>query len=217
MKLNLLLPFITICLSYNIGFGQFKRNNLSINLGLHHTHSYTKFYYTRYINEGLNILNQQSTFERDFNIIYNQSLVKSKLSFVYGLGLNRKGFNEEGLESDGTGKNYYNYTQHVSWLNIPIYLGINYKILEKRKTEVSVSQILVPEFYIFSSRIHKFISFSSRTNIVVAYAPKGNRKFLFTTFFQSSITKYNKDKLHNKGSDYWPYSYGINLGISLKK
>ncbi len=207
--------FLFILLQNWDGFAQFNRNNFSINVGGQLANTFSKPFYAYSYDEGGIIHKQQSALFYDLNFAFRQTIKKSKISTILGVGLTQKGYCETGQAYEIYGYGGH-YKDKFTYDYYSIFLGGSYKLTSKKKAELSLSQLLICEMSKFHPGLLEKYAYSTRTNLTATYTLKNKRNLLLTTYFQAPLVKYNIEKSYPWSSNYWPYSYGINIGISLK-
>ncbi|MCU0436567.1 MAG: hypothetical protein MUC49_01550 [Raineya sp.] len=208
------LIIISVLLAFtNFAIGQDKKSAISINFGVHQTNSYKKLVYYYTCTEGCYPTQQKSATSFDFNILYTRKTKNPKLNVIFGIGLNQKGLDGLGMWDNGAGDyspEKYNFRNTY----IGLYGGVGYSLLNSQKTNISLGQLLSPEIVTQNYENYKKIALATRTNLTITYKLINNLSLVLTPYFQTAITKYNKTRLL-VSSDYIPFGYGINFGVSF--
>ena len=63
--------------------------------------------------------------------------------------------------------------------------------------------------------LYKKTPFATRTNLTFTWKVSDGFSLLMTPYFQTALTKYNKTKLTSSSSNYVPYGFGLNFGLSF--
>ena len=195
-------------------FGQNKKSTISINLGFHQTDTYQKLFYHFDNTEPSYPTRQLSSTFFDLNLLYTKETKIPKLKIILGIGINQKGFGENGMASDGS-SNYYFYTSKFKKSYLSLYGGLSYYLFSFRKTKIVLGQLLNPEIDLGNTDLYKKVPFATRTNLTLAWKVGNYFSFLLTPYFQTALTKYNKSKLTSNSSNYVPYGFGLNFGIAF--
>ena len=214
--MKLIVISFLILLNVNNGMAQKCIDNFSLHFGLSQSNNYTKPFYTLYSIEGLEVYKQSQIVLLSFNLLFEKAIRDSKIIGVYGVGIGRKGFLENGVVYE-IGPVGHEYTKKIKRTDMPIFLGIKCKITEYKRYKFFIGQFIIPELLGFNNDLYKIISVSTRINFPITYSLKKENKLIITPFFQTALSKYNSTRLFERGSDYWPYSYGITIGYSLKE
>jgi len=130
------------------------------------------------------------------------------------MGINQKGFGENGMASDGS-PNYYFYVSKLKKTYLSFYGGLSYDLFSRPKTKITIGQLLNPEIDLDNTDLYKKTAFATRTNLTFAWKVSEGFSLLMTPYFQTALTKYNKTKLTSSSSNYVPYGFGLNFGLSF--
>lgn len=207
---KIIITIITLVFYYP-GFSQPTKNYLTFHIGLQQSNTFTKPFYSFIGDEGGVIYEQLGATFFDFNILYQKQIFKSRFNELLGIGLNQKGYIEKGRDFN------YNYSLKIRKTYVPLFLGMNNNFVDKKKYTLSIGQILMPEIVIMGGELYKKVALSTRTTFTISFKSTKQRTLNVSSFFQTSLSKYDKVNFYKISSVYWPYSYGINIGVSLNK
>lgn len=172
--------------------------------------------------EGCFYVSQIPALSFEFNVLYQVPSKKTNLSFIYGLGINQKSWNEEGLSSNGAGPidNPYSFRNDLTYVGV--FYGINYEFPIGSKTKLVAGSLLNPEFAL-NNQNDNYNSFgaSIRMSFGLEYQALDNLAIQLTPYFQSAIMNYANSPLYigslRSRNTYTPYAFGVNLGIVLNR
>ena len=215
MFMKLLCLTLMTLLSYS-SHGQQRKSSFIINFGFQQTDTYQKLFYHFNSIEPSYPTKQLSATFLDLNLLYTRQTKNPKLRSVWGIGINQKGFGENGMASDGS-SNYYFYVSKLKKSYLGFYGGLSYDLYTRPKTKITIGQLLNPEIDLDNSDLYKKIPLSTRTNLTFALKVADNFSLSLTPYFQTAFSKYNKTKLTSSSSNYIPYGFGLNLGLSFGK
>ncbi len=172
--------------------------------------------------EGCFPISQTPALSYDFNALYQVYSKKSNLSFIYGIGINQKSWNEEGLNSPGSGPidNPYSFRTDLTYLGL--FYGINYDFPLGNKSKLIAGSLLNPEFAVNRKNdVYNSIAGSIRMTLGIEYQVFDNLALQFTPYFQSAIMNYANSPLfigsQRSRNTYTPFAFGLNLGIVLNR
>ena len=198
------------CTSY----GQNRKSSFIINVGFHQTDTYEKLFYYFQNDEPSYPTKQLSATFLDLNLLYTRQTKNPKLRSILGMGINQKGFGENGMASDGSA-NYYFYVSKLKKTYLSFYGGVSYDLFSRPKTKITIEQLLNPEIDLANTDLYKKSALATRTNLAFAWKVSESFSLLLTPYFQTALTKYNKTKLKSSSSNYIPYGFGLNFGLSF--
>jgi hypothetical protein len=210
MKTSFIILFLV--LSSHFSVCQHNTGIFSINVGVHRTDAYQKPFYYYFCTEGCYPTQQTSADLFDFNVLYTRQTKIPKLNIIIGIGLNQKGLNGYGMHSNGAVFHPGEYNFKDTYVGF--YGGIGYNFLTSNKTKFTLGQLFNPEIPL-GGYDYKTIVLATRTHLTFSYKISGKSSILLTPYFQTALARYNRTKLTYPSSDYIPFSYGLNLGISL--
>jgi hypothetical protein len=213
MRTFILTTLIVISFSSS---GQTKNGLFAINIGFNQTDTYSKLFYNRQNDEPIYPAKQFSATFLDVNLLYSKQTRNPKLRIVFGIGLNQKGFGENGMQSDGSANTYF-YVSKLKKEYFSLYGGISYDLIVNKKTKLTVGQLLNPEIDLNNTELYKKMPLSTRTNLTFAWKVGNNFSLQLTPYFQTALSKYNRSLLTNNSSNYIPYGFGLNVGLAFAK
>lgn len=219
MKKSLLALILFLLMSQ--AFAQKKATRIIFNGGIQNTGMYEETFQSFQCFEGCFPTSQTPATSYDFNILYQVQSKTSNLSFVYGLGINQKSYTEKGLSSIGSGPIDNPYFLRIDKTYLGAFFGINYDLPIGSKTKLIAGSLLNPEFLVSDeSDIYNPLAASIRMTFGLEYQAFDNFALQLTPYFQTAIMNYAKSPLMlggEKTQTYYPYSFGINLGMVLNK
>ena len=194
--------------------GQNKQHSISVNFGFHQSDSYQKLFNSWDEPTSKYPTKQVAALFTDFNLLYTRQTKNPKLAIVLGIGTNNKGLKEEGMSYDGA-STFNAYKSNIKIGYIGLLAGVSYELVQLKKININISQLLNPETSYNAGSFFKPILLATRTNLTVAWKILDNFSVNLTPYFFTSLSKYNKYKTTNSSSNYMPYSYGVNLGVEF--
>jgi hypothetical protein len=150
----------------------------------------------------------------NFNVIYLFNADKYKLKPLVGVSFMPHGFIEKGFTTDSLTKLPYQYAFKLSYTSL--FGGIRYRAIESGPVKVDIAQMLLPMFRSDNVAHMKTIALSTRTEIFINFRMKNNGIMAISPFFQTGLVKFNTSRRNGNGTDYKPFSYGLNLGTYFK-
>lgn len=146
----------------------------------------------------------------NLNVIYFLNAVNYKLKPFVGVSFMPQGFVQKGYTSDSAINTPYTYAFKPSYISL--FLGLRYSALESTQLKIDFAQLLLPMVSSQPFNNLKRIALSTRTEIFFHFKTKKGGQFTLSHFYQTSLVKFNTSKRNGIGTDYKPYSYGLNLG-----
>jgi hypothetical protein len=212
MKIKLLFLLLTF-LAFNKNLiGQQKlKGNLYFNAGIGASGLYKK---------------QFNLGSKDIDKPESQNTIKSiDLNFGYllkkqdwtcqpylGFGYMPMGFIEKGkIISNDTAYTFVFKLQFVS-----VFAGYRVQLFKNKTVNISFSHSINPMFGLSNYSFIKKSALMTRLNFVADIELESGNSLSITPFYQTCLGKFNKSRIDNSGTDYFPYSFGINLGTYFK-
>ena len=195
--------------------GQTKKGVFTINIGFHQTDTYSKLFYNLSNDEISYPTKQFSATFFDFNILYSRPTKNSKLKTVIGIGVNKKGFGENGIESYDSLTYFYSYVSKLKKSYLSFYGGFSYDLFSFENIKIVIGQLLNPEIDFDNTGFYKKVPLATRTNLTLDWKVGNNFSLLLTPYFQTALTKYNKSKITSRSSNYVPFGFGLNFGVAF--
>jgi hypothetical protein len=202
-------------------FAQKRATRIIFNGGVQKAGMYEKIFQTFQCFEGCFPTSQTPALSFDINVLYQVQSKTPNLSFVYGIGLNQKSWNEEGLSSNGAGPidNPYSFRNDLTYFGL--FYGINYDFVVGNKTKLIAGSLINPEFLISNTNeVYNSLGASIRMTLGLEYQAFDNLAIQLTPYFQSAVMNYAKTPDFAGGPNsqtYTPYAFGLNLGIVLNR
>ncbi len=208
-----------LLLSNLLVFSQAKlKGNVMINGGLSMSNLYSKVFVLGLKTETnpLYPRSQKSAFFFDFNVSYIFASPKWICKPIVGLGYTPIGFDEEGTTLNDSQKIVAYYVP-VKFEFKSVYGGLSYTLFSKKNIKIWIYQTINPLFNFNKSiPVIKKFGVSARTSFTADVILKSGGVICITPFFQTCITKFNKNKTIRESPNYYPYSYGLNIGTYFK-
>jgi hypothetical protein len=201
-------------------FGQKRVSQLIFNGGPQRTGMYEDVWIDPIICfEGCVPLRQSSGYSYDINVLYQVYSKKTKLSFVYGLGINQKSWGELWFSS-GSGPNSNLLSNRNDLTYLGLFYGVNYDFPIGKKTKIIARSLLTPELILNKNDNESLNSLAAslRVTLGLEYQAFENLAFQLTPYFQTAVMNYGKTSYISGGfnsQNFIPYSFGVNLGIVL--
>ena len=218
MKLKLISILIFFSLFTKLSFGQAKfKGDVMVSAGLTRCDLYNKLFILGLSSKNgpLYAKTQKAANLFDFNITYFTKKNIGKFEQLFGIGYSPYGFKENGTALNDSLKTI-TYTINVRLNYGSIYGGLAYTFIKTKKVNVKLYQTLNPMFIIDKSlSIFNKIGISTRSNILVDFKFKSGNIVSISPFFETSIWKYNNVNKISGSPNFYPYSYGLNLGTYL--
>jgi hypothetical protein len=218
MKIKLLITFF-ILLSAEFGFAQSKLSgDVMFSGGIAKSDLYNKVFDLGLSTSDSKLIpqSQKSAYFLDFNATYFFKADKWKLKPVLGFGYTPVGFDESGVTLNDSQK-LVSYFLPVKLDFITAFVGASYTVISKKEFKIKVIQTFNPMVHVNKpvSTVKKF-GLSTRTSVVIDFKLKGGGVIVVSPFFQTAITKFNRNKINSESPDYYPYKYGITVGTYFK-
>jgi hypothetical protein len=202
-------------------FAQKSATRIIFNVGVQKAGMYQDVWFESVIYfERCSPLNQTPGYSYDFNMLYQIYSKKTDLSFVYGIGISQKSWNEIWITSGfGLNADLLSYRKDLTYLGL--FYGINYDFQIGKKTKLIAGTLINPEFLISSTNeVYNSLGASIRMTVGLEYQAFDNLAIQLTPYFQSAVMNYAKTPFRLGGGNrqtYTPYAFGINLGIVLNR
>jgi hypothetical protein len=203
-------------------FAQKKESRFIFNGGVQRTGLYEQAWFESILCfEGCSPLNQSPGYSYDFNVLYQDYSKKTNLSFLYGLGINQKSWNEIWITSGfGLNPNLLSYRRNLTYLGL--FCGVNYDFLIREKIKIIAGSLLTPELILNKNDNQSLNSLagSIRITLGLEYQAFDNLAIQLTPYFQTAVMNYGKTPDFAGGfnsQNVIPYSFGVNLGIVLNR
>lgn len=214
--------FLILFLVVGSAFSQKRATRIIFNGGVQRAGMYEATFQAFHCEEGCFPTSQTPALSPDFNLLYQVYSKKSNLSFIYGLGINQKSWNEEGLDSNGAGPIDNPYSLQIDHDYLGIFYGINYDFAIGEKTKIIAGSLLNPEFRLNNSGNDSFKSLAAsiRMTLGLEYQISEKLAIQLTPYFQTAVMNYAKTQFTLGGGirqTYTPYAFGLNLGIVLNR
>ncbi|MFM9945685.1 MAG: hypothetical protein ACKVQB_10685 [Bacteroidia bacterium] len=159
---------------------------------------------------------QKSATFFDLNVTYIFKTNKWICKPIIGVAYSPIGFIEEGTTLNDSQK-VISYYLPVKLQYVSLFGGLQFNILAKNKFDLKISQTLNPMLDINKTiAVLRKFGVMARTSVVVDIKLKNGGIVCLAPFFNTSITKFNKNKKIAESPNYYPYSYGLNLGTYFK-
>ena len=146
----------------------------------------------------------------NLNVIYFLNAVNYKLKPFVGVSFMPQGFVQKGYTSDSAVKTPYTYAFKPSYVSL--FLGLKYSTFESNRIKIDLAQLVLPMISTESYNNLKRMGLSTRTEIFFHFKTKKGGQFTVSPFYQTSLLKFNTNKRNGIGTDYKPFSFGLNLG-----
>ena len=202
-------------------FAQKRSSRIIFNGGLQRAGMYQDVFLSTSCIEGCTTVSQTPALGFDFNALYQVFKKDSKLSFVYGVGINQKSWNEKGLNSPGSGPIDNPYSFRSDLIYVGVFYGVNYNLPIGNKTKLIAGSLLNPELLINNKKdYYNSIGSSIRMTLGLEYQVYDNFAIQLTPYFQTGVMNYGKTPQFMGGPNpicYTPYSFGLNLGLVLNR
>jgi len=212
---------LIFCLLVGSAYAQKRASRIIFNGGVQKARMYQDLFLSTSCIEGCTIVSQTPALGFDFNTLYQVFNKNNKLSFVYGVGINQKSWNEKGLGSNGAGPIDNPYSFRSDLIYVGVFYGINYNLPIGKKTKLVAGSLLNPELLINNKKeYYNSIGSSIRMTLGLEYQAYENFAIQLTPYFQTGIMNYGKTPQFMGGPNpigYTPYSFGLNLGLVLNR
>lgn len=208
--LSLILKLALLSLFSNTGFTQSRNSAIQFSTSFARTFQYNSPISLLYCDEGCLITEFSPAYAQNFDISVYRVLAKA-VSIKLGVGLVNFNQREIGLSGNGDGSfTPFNYTMgNTSFYTIG--LGIRHIANPEKKAKLFVESSLAHDIPTFRRRGFKN-SFSISENIGLEYQFTQHWALLTSGFFRSAISRYNQNW---QVRAYFPYAYGIQVGVRL--
>lgn len=218
MKIKSLF-LLFILLGTKFSFSQFKYNgDVMISGGIAKSDLYNKVFDLGLTTSDSKLIpqNQKSAYFFDFYAMCFFKADKWKLKPVLGFGYTPIGFDEDGVTLNDSQK-LVTYFLPVKLDYISAFAGASYTVFSKKEIKIKVVQTFNPMVHIEKpvATIKKF-GLTTRTNIVIDLTLKGGGVIAVSPFFQTAITKFNRNKTSMSSPNYFPYRFGMTVGTYFK-
>jgi len=212
MKLNALLLLLICVVSVSKVKAQAKlKGDLMINGGIARCDHYNKLYDIG-LSSDANIVHEKQVGITliNFNVIYFLKFDNCKLKPLVGVSYMPQGFMEKGYTTDSLSKLPYEYAFKLSYTSL--FAGLRYRAIESGKVKVDLCQMLIPMIKADNVAYMKGLGLSTRSEVFINFKMKNNGNIAVSPFFQTGLVKFNTSRRNGNGTNYIPYSYGINFG-----
>jgi hypothetical protein len=202
-------------------FAQKRATRIIFNVGVQQAGMYQDVWFESIIYfERCSPLNQTPGYSYDFNMLYQVYSKKTDLSFVYGIGISQKSWNEIWITSGfGLNADLLSYRKDLTYLGL--FYGINYDFQIGKKTKLIAGTLINPEFLISdANEVYNSLGASIRMTVGLEYQAFDNLAVQLRPYFQTAVMNYAKTPDTADGfnsQNFMPYSFGVNLGIVLNR
>jgi hypothetical protein len=151
-------------------FAQKSATRIIFNVGVQQAGMYQDVWFESIIYfERCSPLNQTPGYSYDFNMLYQVYSKKTDLSFVYGIGISQKSWNEIWITSGfGLNADLLSYRKDLTYLGL--FYGINYDFQIGKKTKLIAGTLINPEFYISNTNeVYNSLGASIRMTVGLEY------------------------------------------------
>ena len=212
MKLTtFLVLFMLLMFSYKLQAQSKFEGELFFNGGIARCDHYNKMYDIG-LSSDVNIIHEKQIgiTTVNLNVIYFLNAVNYKLKPFVGVSFMPQGFVQKGYTSDSAVKTPYTYAFKPSYVSL--FLGLKYSTFESNRIKIDLAQLVLPMISTESYNNLKRMGLSTRTEIFFHFKTKKGGQFTVSPFYQTSLLKFNTNKRNGIGTDYKPFSFGLNLG-----
>lgn len=186
--------------------------------GISRSDLYTKLFMLNLTNKNGSLYPNTQTAETfiDFNAVYFFKKDVWKLKPLVGFGYSPQGFTEKGVAYNDSQK-LVDYSLALKMDYISFYGGFLYKILSNNSLNIKFTQTVNPMIDISPSKgLFRKFAVSVRSNLLIDCKFKSGGVACISPFFQTCVTRFNKNQNNPKSPNYYPYSYGITIGTYFK-
>ena len=222
---NLFL-FVSISVIPFFGLTQNASKKRSINMGFHQTNSAGLLAYYIFDEGGYPTEQIKATFF-DLNFLVSKHAAGSvkiqgkmldlqRFGIIYGFGINKKGFLQKGMTSDGT-VNYYEYRLLVARNYFSFYSGASYDFISSKKLKAGFGVLLNPDIdlgkIIQDGSGFKMVCLGMRSFAFIEYQFTKESGLRLSPYFQYALLNYYQYSKNNTTSEYRPKGFGFNVGF----
>lgn len=186
------------------------RSKIQLNFGLANTFHYNAPVNLNFCIEGCFPTEQQARIGKNLEISYARSL-NFKNDLLIGVGVTQYKYWEKGLASPG-GPGLVPYEQVVDFGYYNIWLGHRFTPT-KNKIKPFLENNIVYEFLASPSETLRFGGLALKSKLGAIANISERLDLNINGFFKSAIGKYNSGNFER--GRYVPYSYGLEIGISV--
>jgi len=182
------------------------------NAGVGQSSFYSRPFYSFPIERELYPTKQIPRLLADVNILYIFKAPNLVLKPVAGVGYSPQGYKESG-RGLATNDTFYPYRTILKYNYINLFGGVSYRLALFPMWKIRIVQTLnLMGSLENENRLLKKIAPATRTSMIVDILLKNNSNLVLIPFFQTSILPFNTKKYSPVSTNYYPFSYGINIG-----
>lgn len=218
--------FLALFFSFDLcTYAQVKRNSYSLNVGVHQMNSNGMLGYYDFVLGGAPTSQNPAVF-MDANFLITRHVNKefriqgrsydlTRLSFIYGLGYNQKGFAQKGIVFDR--KTTLAYNQVIKRDYLSIYAGASYDLIYKERMRFSIGALFNPDLdinrMIYNNSNFTYMGLALRSFMALTFYVNDEIGLRLSPYFQYGLSNYYRRLKYTGLTDYKPYGFGLNIGL----